>query len=78
MPRGGQRHSAHIIHHFAKPLIVCRTRVELLCRLLLETNQVVAQIALGLGYRGVEHIAHYFRRETGLTPLAYRKRYGRP
>ncbi|MBU6398974.1 MAG: DNA-binding transcriptional regulator [Verrucomicrobia bacterium] len=53
-----------------------RWRVDRISRMLVETNQSVSQIALALGYGGVEHIARYFRRETGMTPLAYRRRYG--
>lgn len=54
-----------------------RVRVGQLCRMLAETNQPVAQIATTLGYTGSEHVARYFRQETGMTPLAYRRRYGR-
>jgi LacI family transcriptional regulator len=53
-----------------------RVRVEHICRMLVETNQSVSQIALALGYDGVEHFARYFRAEVQMTPLAYRKRFG--
>jgi LacI family transcriptional regulator len=54
-----------------------RTRVEQVARMLVETNLSVAQIAFALGHAGVENIARYFRSEKGMSPLAYRKRYGR-
>lgn len=54
-----------------------RARVEAICRMLVETNQSVAQIALALGFAGPEHIARYFRAEKGMTPLIYRRRHGK-
>lgn len=54
-----------------------RVRVEQLCRMLVETNEPIAQIALALGYPGPEHLARYFRLEKQMTPLAFRQRYGR-
>ncbi len=53
-----------------------RARVEAICRMLVETNQSVAQIALALGFSGPEHIARYFRADRRMTPLAYRRRHG--
>lgn len=53
-----------------------RTRVEQVARMLVETNLSIAQIAFALGHAGVENIARYFRSEKGMSPLAYRKRYG--
>jgi AraC-like DNA-binding protein len=32
---------------------------------------------LELGFAGPEHIARYFQKEAKLTPLRYRRRYGR-
>jgi LacI family transcriptional regulator len=55
-----------------------RVRVGQICRMLVETNQPISAIALALGYAGVEHVARYFRMEKRMTPLGYRKRYGRP
>ncbi len=54
-----------------------RVRIEQVARMLVETNLSVSQIALDLGYPGVDHIARYFQREKGMSPLTYRKRYGR-
>ena len=53
-----------------------RARVEEIARLLIETNLSVYQIALRLGFPGVDHIAKYFRRHKGMNPVAYRNRYG--
>ncbi|MCF7709009.1 MAG: XylR family transcriptional regulator [Verrucomicrobia bacterium] len=53
-----------------------RVRVERICRLLVETNMPISQIALSLGYEDVRHIARYFEREKKMTPLEYRKRKG--
>lgn len=56
---------------------VRRARVAAISRMLVETNQTIAQIALTLGFTSEEHIARYFRREHNMTPLAYRRLYGR-
>jgi len=53
-----------------------RVRVGQVARMLAETNLPVSQIAFALGFDGVDHIARYFRREKGLSPLKYRKEYG--
>jgi LacI family transcriptional regulator len=53
-----------------------RARVAAIGRMLVETNQTVAQIALSLGFSSEEHIARYFRRELNMTPLAYRRLFG--
>ncbi len=53
-----------------------RVRSEQICRMLVESNQSVSQIAHALGYAGVEHFARYFRKEKKMTPLAYRKQFG--
>lgn len=52
-----------------------RTRVERVARALLETNRTVAQIAMDLGYPGIDHIARYFRAEKGMSPVAFRRKY---
>jgi len=53
-----------------------RRRVEEITRLLATTSRSVAQIAEDIGYFSDRHIARYFRRQTGLTPRAYRQRHG--
>jgi LacI family transcriptional regulator len=52
-----------------------RVRIEQVVRMLVETNMSVSQIATTLGYKGVEHIARYFRQEKGVSLSAYRKKY---
>jgi LacI family transcriptional regulator len=54
-----------------------RVRVNQICRLLAETNQPISQVALALGFEGVEHFARYFRREMQMTPLAYRRKFAK-
>jgi YesN/AraC family two-component response regulator len=44
--------------------------------MLVETTLPVTRIVSALGYPDIDNIAKYFKRETGLTPLAYRKQYG--
>lgn len=53
-----------------------RVRIEQVVRMLLETNMSVSQIAFSLGYPGVNNISRYFRREKGMSLLAYRRKYG--
>lgn len=53
-----------------------RVRVNLIARMLLETDLPVSHIAEALGYENLQHIARYFRREKNLSLVAYRKQYG--
>jgi len=53
-----------------------RTKVEWVARTLLETNQPIAQIAMDVGYPGIDHIARYFRAEKGMSPVEFRRRHG--
>ena len=53
-----------------------RVRIELVIQMLVSTTLSISQIALALGYTGIDHISRYLKRETGMTPLAYRKMYG--
>jgi LacI family transcriptional regulator len=52
-------------------------RVERASRMLVETDLSVSQIALHLGYPSDKHIARHFRKEKGITPLRYRKKFDR-
>jgi LacI family transcriptional regulator len=69
-------------HRFRKELghsvldEIKRVRVDQVAKMLVETNLSVSQIALALGYTGVENIARYFKSEMAMSPLAYRKLYG--
>jgi LacI family transcriptional regulator len=51
-----------------------RVRVQQIAKLLLDTNLTVSEISYTLGYMGDSHIRRYFKAETGLTPLEYRKK----
>lgn len=53
-----------------------RVRIDKVAQMLLETNKSILQIALALGYSGTDNVARYFRKEKGMSPIAYRKRYG--
>ena len=52
-----------------------RVRVDQLLRLLVGTDLSVSQIASKLGCSDVKNLARYFKQETGVTPLQYRKRH---
>jgi LacI family transcriptional regulator len=54
-----------------------RARVDQICRFLVETNHSISEIAAATGFPGVEHFARYFRQEKRMTPLGYRKAFGR-
>lgn len=50
-----------------------RVRVQYIQRLLVGTDMSVAEIAVKTGFDGIEHIARYFRKETGVSLRDYRK-----
>jgi len=52
-----------------------RIRVTKICEMLVETNKSVKDIAFELGFHNVDHIARFFRRETGITPTQYRAKF---
>jgi len=54
---------------------ITRFRIDKISRLLLETNLSVSQIALKLGYSCDDHLARYFKKATGITPLGFRKQF---
>ncbi len=68
-------------HHFRRYLghsilkEIHRQRVAHIAGLLTETEMAVETIARELGYESQSHLARFFRRETGLTPKAYRSHY---
>jgi LacI family transcriptional regulator len=51
-----------------------RSRVDHIARLLAETNMTVGEIALVSGLESDAHVARFFSRQTGTTPLAYRRK----
>lgn len=52
-----------------------RVRVNYIIQLLLGTDMSVTEIAARSGFEGVEHIARYFRKETGMSLRVYRKKH---
>ena len=53
-----------------------RIRVDLIARMLVETELPVSHIAEALGYENLQHIARYFRKEKNMSLVAYRKKFG--
>jgi LacI family transcriptional regulator len=54
-----------------------RVRTTQAAQMLMETNLSTADIARSLGYAGLEKFSRYFKREKAMSPLAYRKKYGK-
>lgn len=52
-----------------------RIRVNKIISMLLETNLSIAQIGLAMGFKDITHTGRYFKEETGLSPLEYRKKF---
>lgn len=50
-----------------------RIRIQQISRMLSDTNMPIGAIASIMGYPGPEKLIRYFQRETGTTPLAFRK-----
>jgi len=57
---------------------ITRARIGVIARMLTETELRVNEIARLVGYDDDQHFARYFKRATGMTPLAYRRRYSPP
>jgi len=55
---------------------IMHTRIELACKMLVETNQPISLIALNLGQADINHVSRWFKKLKGMTPLAYKKKYG--
>ena len=53
-----------------------QARIEIIARMLAETNLPVSRIAMALGFTSIDHIARYFKKEKGMGLLAYRRKYG--
>jgi LacI family transcriptional regulator len=52
-------------------------RTNRIARLLVETDLPVGKIAEDMGFPDVQHFARYFRKRKQMSPLAYRKAYGK-
>jgi LacI family transcriptional regulator len=49
-------------------------RIEYIIRLLTDTDMQIQEIATTVGYEDDRHFSRYFKRATGLTPQAYRRK----
>ena len=52
-----------------------KTRIQLVARMLLETNLTISQISYALGYSCPENLSQSFQREKGLSPQSYRTKH---
>lgn len=52
-----------------------RARIAYIARLLTETDMRIHEIATTVGYEDDRHFSRYFKRATGLTPQAYRRKH---
>jgi LacI family transcriptional regulator len=52
------------------------SRIDHICRMLVESKLSISQIALQAGYSDINHISRLFKKIRGITPLDYRKKYG--
>jgi LacI family transcriptional regulator len=55
-----------------------RAKIDYITRLLTETDMRIQEIALNVGYEDDRHFSRYFKRATGLTPQAYRRKFFLP
>lgn len=64
-------------YHLAKPVSeeIDRTRIELICKLLVESPKTINQIANEFDFIGENHFSRYFRRLMKMSPTAYRQRH---
>jgi len=52
-----------------------RLRIQTACRMLVDTRESIADIALRCGFSDQSHLTREFRRVTGVTPGSYREQY---
>lgn len=58
--------------HTTIPEYIHMLRIEDACRMLLQTNQTVTQVASNLGFASIRNFNRVFRRQTGMTPRQFR------
>jgi len=54
---------------------ICRTKIERISKMLVETNMSQSQIAHSNGFNSLDNLRRFFHRRVGLTPLEYRKKH---
>lgn len=66
-------------HHFSTSPItyLIQVRLAIAKHLLVNTSQRITIISLDIGFNNTNHFINLFKKETGLTPLQYRKTYGK-
>ena len=52
-----------------------QVRYKAVCRLLMETNLELSEVSYNCGYTDQSHMSRTFKKNTGVTPKAYRKKY---
>ncbi len=72
LARGFRQHCGCTVGDYVRKL-----RVDFAARQLITTDEPLAGIALAAGFSDQSHFTRTFKRQTGMTPAAFR-RYGRP
>mgnify|MGYP005845745029 CR=1 FL=1 len=57
---------------------ITKTRVDYISRLLIDTELQIQEVALAAGYEDDRHFSRYFKRSTGETPRAFRRKLKTP
>lgn len=57
---------------------VTKARIDHIARLLLDTDLRIQEVADSVGYEDDRHFSRYFKRSTGMTPRAYRRKVQTP
>jgi AraC-like DNA-binding protein len=70
-PRSVQRHLAALGTSYRD--IVAEVRLDTACRLLVESDASISEIALRLGYAGTSSFSRAFMRLTKIQPVTYRR-----
>jgi AraC-like DNA-binding protein len=70
-PRSLQRHLAAMGTSYRD--MVAEVRLNAACRLLVESNESISEIALRLGYAGTSSFSRVFMRWTKIQPVNYRR-----
>ncbi len=53
-----------------------RERIAEMCRQLLNTNFTIQQIGYRMEFDDIKHVSRIFKKETGMTPIEYRRKLG--